>query len=221
MVLQRNADGTEAYVHYVNTDKRLDEWRRTDELVDPSPSAFSTPASALASSSSSHTNSRSHPPTESHPRPRANGNTSNGHGRVHSHPPRHRQSLPSQRLAESSKESTTSYRTSSKRKRRTRSASSSSVASTPARQDLDQDQDQDVEMLDHDATITPLRDPSPNTHPVTDFEIDLHEHRKNTTQRNFDKVYFDRWLIKTWCVSTSPILKKIIPITHYFFNSIN
>lgn len=41
----------------------------------------------------------------------------------------------------------------------------------------------------------------PETRPpveMTEEEIDIREHRKITTNRNFDKVNFGRWQIKTW-----------------------
>lgn len=35
---------------------------------------------------------------------------------------------------------------------------------------------------------------------LTEEEIDVREHRKITSKRNFDKVNFGRWQIKTWYV---------------------
>lgn len=44
---------------------------------------------------------------------------------------------------------------------------------------------------------TPLRDDVS----MTEEEIDIREHRKITERRNFDKVNFGTWQIKTWYVS--------------------
>lgn len=47
---------------------------------------------------------------------------------------------------------------------------------------------------------------------MTEEEFDIAHHKKLTAQRNFDKVYYHKWLIKTWCVAFSPQMKQFITL---------
>ncbi|KAI0638868.1 acyl-CoA N-acyltransferase [Trametes polyzona] len=121
--------GEEAYVHYVNTDKRLDEW---------------VPARDVR-------------PAGDHEA----GMASNG--------------------------------TSRKRKRGSEDGEGPRRPGSPARSDVDE------------ASTRPENEQGPPTAPITEEEHDVQFQRQITAKRNFDKVIFGRWQIKTWYFSPYPL----------------
>lgn len=46
-----------------------------------------------------------------------------------------------------------------------------------------------------------MGDDSPAGAHITEEEYDIQHHKQITAKRNFDRVTFGRWQIKTWCVS--------------------
>lgn len=120
-VVETNADG-QVYVHYINTDKRLDEWI-SEDLVRPA---------------NEHEAEKAMPSTPSRKRKRAS------------------ESLPP--------------------------ASDSEKQPAP---------EADIEVEQY--SLAQPRE-------LTEEEFDLQQHKQLTVKRNFDKVIFGTWQIKTWCV---------------------
>ena len=145
-VLERHGD--EVYVHYVNTDKRLDEWIAQRDV---------RPAGTHEADAPSGGASRKRK------RGSANANA-NGEGSV----------------------SASRHGSPSSRDSRLGSASGSAQP----------------EMQNASASV------------ITEEEYDIEHHKQITAKRNFDKVTFGRWQIKTWCVFlTSTLLVPILHIT--------
>ncbi|KAG9040352.1 hypothetical protein FS837_000761, partial [Tulasnella sp. UAMH 9824] len=146
IVLERR--GGEAYVHYVNTDKRLDEWVSEDRI-------HKLPKSEADAPSGSHGESQ------------INGT-----------------------------------RSIIGKRRRSRSPPGSTSRSTRGPIDMSATQ-----------TSAPARSSSPPPHRSHDHlqstkEQDLEaamEHRRITAKRNFDKVIFGGWEMKTWYYSPYPV----------------
>lgn len=121
-VLERNEE--DVYVHYVNTDKRLDEWVAARDVR---PAAGGLEAATV----------------------------SNGAGR--------------------------------KRKRGSLAGEGSRGNGSPSKSDAGA---VSVKPEEHDGAAA-----------ITEEEYDIEHHQQITAKRNFDKVVFGRWQIKTWCVS--------------------
>lgn len=128
-ILERH--GEELYVHYVNTDKRLDEWV-TERDVRP---AGGHEAEVAANG---HTNGAS--------RKRKRGSTDGQSPRRGS---------PAQANGDAAAES--------------------------------------AQPGDEDANVA-------NASSITEEEYDIEHHKQITAKRNFDKVIFGKWQIRTWCV---------------------
>lgn len=122
-VLERRA--AEAYVHYLNTDKRLDEWVPASTVRPLSPPASPTPP----------------------------------------------------------------------RKRRRTSVPVPAPASDPPKLP---------------AIAAPLAEEQAAVEVLTEEQFDIQHHRQITARRNFDKVNFGTWQIKTWCVPSHPLLPSCI-----------
>lgn len=129
----------EIYVHYLNTDKRLDEWvpEDTAQLLEQQPEASSS----------------SRAPT----------------GR--------------------------------KRKRKQQQEPSRIGSSSPARQPSVDTAVEDAEPLVEEVAMT-------------EEEYDIQHHKQITAQRNFDKVNFGAWQIKTWCAPSLSFLLFLHWLTH-------
>lgn len=135
-----------AYVHYLNTDKRLDEWV-SEELV--------------------------RPPTEHEARTASMGPLS----------------------------STTNGIQTRKRKRGSEAAQPSSAArrvSNAANTKPDTPGEGEISSGVETQPTQPRE--------LTEEEYDIQQHRKLFSKRNFDKVVFGQWQIKTWCVPTYVLL---------------
>ena len=128
-----------AYVHYLNTDKRLDEWV-SEDLIRPA-AEHEAGTSAMGPISS----------------------TTNG-----------MQTRKRKRGSDVAQPSSTARRASN---------TASTRPDTPTRE-------------------TPNGAGTQLTQPreLTEEEYDLQQHRKLFSKRNFDKVVFGQWQIKTWCV---------------------
>ena len=128
-ILERHGD--EVYVHYVNTDKRLDEWVAERDV---------RPAGGHAADATSNGATRK----------RKRGSV-NGEG-------------------------------------------SSALRGSPSRTQRDRDPASgSAQPEDEDASRA-------NASVITEEEYDIEHHKQITAKRNFDKVVFGRWQIKTWCV---------------------
>lgn len=125
-----------AYVHYLNTDKRLDEWV-SEELIRPATEHEAGPTTMGPSSS-----------------------TTNGI-----------QTRKRKRGSESSSAA-----------RRVSNAANAQPA-TPAEEATNGTGTQQTQLRE-----------------LTEEEYDIQQHRKLFSKRNFDKVVFGQWQIKTWCV---------------------
>ncbi|KAI1790468.1 acyl-CoA N-acyltransferase [Ganoderma leucocontextum] len=146
-VLERH--GGEVYVHYVNTDKRLDEWV-AERDVRP---AGAHEADGAASSGAS--------------RKRKRGSASasgNGEGSMS------RRGSPSSRTGRDSR------------------LGSGSGSAQPEMQNADAGR--------ASASV------------ITEEEYDIEHHKQITAKRNFDKVIFGRWEIKTWYFSPYPLTES-------------
>ena len=128
-----------AYVHYLNTDKRLDEWV-SEELIRP---ATEHEAGATTMGPSSSTTNRI-------------------------------QTRKRKRGSDAAQPSSASRRVSN---------AANAHPDTPAEEATNGTGTQ---------TIQPRE--------LTEEEYDIQQHRKLFSKRNFDKVIFGQWQIKTWCV---------------------
>ncbi|CDO71753.1 hypothetical protein BN946_scf184920.g37 [Trametes cinnabarina] len=130
-VLEKHDD--DVYVHYVNTDKRMDEWVSQCDVR----------------------------PAETHEADLANNGTS-----------------------------------SRKRKRGSMDGEDSRLRNgSPSRSHADTPQKGTAQPRPEDATATV----------ITEEEYDIQHHKQITAKRNFDKVIFGRWQIKTWYFSPYPL----------------
>ena len=129
-----------AYVHYLNTDKRLDEWV-SDEFIRPTTEHEAKVA--IMGPSSSSTNG-----IQTRKRKRDSNAA---------------QSSPTQRRV------------------------SNAAATQPAA------------ARDEDAPNGAETQPT-QPRELTEEEYDIQQHRKLFSKRNFDRVVFGQWQIKTWCV---------------------
>ena len=128
-----------AYVHYLNTDKRLDEWV-SEELIRPA-TEHEARATAMGPSSSTTNGIQT--------RKRKRGNDA---------------AQPSSTVRRVSNAANTKPET-------TTEETPNGAVTQPAQ----------------------LRE-------LTEEEYDIQQHRKLFSKRNFDKVVFGQWQIKTWCV---------------------
>ncbi len=147
-VLERHGD--EVYVHYVNTDKRLDEWVAQRD-VRP---AGAHEADVAATSSASRKRKRGSANANTNAKTNANANGEGSASRRAA--PRSRTEGDNGRLG------------------------SSSGSAQPEMQNADTGR--------ASASV------------ITEEEYDIEHHKQITAKRNFDKVVFGRWQIKTWCV---------------------
>ncbi|KAK2459774.1 hypothetical protein APHAL10511_008206 [Amanita phalloides] len=131
-VLDKHRD--EVYVHYLNTDKRMDEWI---------------------------------PETSLRPVP-AESNVSNG--------------TPTETVRRT---------TGTKRKR-----GHSSMSPSP---DVNKDEAVSAEPIQEESTVI-----------ISEEDYDLEHHKRITAQRNFEKVHFGEWQIKTWYFSPYPLIETEI-----------
>ncbi|KAL6305597.1 acyl-CoA N-acyltransferase [Sparassis latifolia] len=138
-ILERGAQ--EVYVHYVNADKRLDEWVAADAVR---PAGLHEAAMAGA-----------------------NGSKSTLAGR--------------------------------KRKRR---PSAGEPAGAPPGQS---DSQRDAGAIAEAGSTQPGTADAPGPESITEEEYDIEQHKQITARRNFDKVVFGRWQIKTWYFSPYPL----------------
>ena len=134
-----NDDSGHAYVHYLNTDKRLDEWV-SEELIRPA--------------------------TEHEAGPTTMGPSS----------------------------STTNGIQTRKRKRGSDTTQPSSAARRVSNA-ANAQPDAPAEEATNGAGTQPTQ-----LRELTEEEYDIQQHRKLFSKRNFDKVVFGQWQIKTWCV---------------------
>ena len=152
-----NDESGHAYVHYLNTDKRLDEWV-SEELVRPA--------------------------TEHEARIAIMGPLS----------------------------STTNGIQTRKRKRGSDTAQPSSTTrrvSNTANTQPGTSREEDIS----NGAGTQLTQPRE----LTEEEYDIQQHRKLFSKRNFDKVVFGQWQIKTWCVPPYVLLFGFNPFIWSFF----
>jgi hypothetical protein len=133
-----SAESGHDYVHYLNTDKRLDEWV-SEELIRPA-TEHEARAAIMGPSSS----------------------TTNGI-----------QTRKRKRGSDAPQPSPTTRRASN---------------ATKTQQDT-------TEETSNGAEIQPAQ-----PRELTEEEYDIQQHRKLFSKRNFDKVVFGQWQIKTWCV---------------------
>ncbi|TBU30796.1 acyl-CoA N-acyltransferase [Dichomitus squalens] len=81
-------------------------------------------------------------------------------------------------------------------------AGSSSLRSSPSRPPRDQDAGSgSAQPEDEDASKA-------NASVITEEEYDIEHHKQITAKRNFDKVIFGRWQIKTWYFSPYPLTES-------------
>ena len=144
-VLERHGD--EVYVHYVNTDKRLDEWVAQRDVR---PAGTHEADAATTSGGTSRKRKRGSANAI------ANANV-NGEGSASA----------SRRGSPSSHDSR---------------LGSTSGSAQPEMQNADADAGRATASV------------------ITEEEYDIEHHKQITAKRNFDKVIFGRWQIKTWCV---------------------
>lgn len=138
-VLERHGD--EVYVHYVNTDKRLDEWVAQRDVRPVGPHEAAVATTSGVGRKRKRGNAKAH----------ANANSNaNGEGSA------------SRRGSPSSRDSR---------------LGSGSGSAQP-----------EMQNADVSASV------------ITEEEYDIEHHKQITAKRNFDKVIFGRWQIKTWCV---------------------
>ena len=140
-----------AYVHYLNTDKRLDEWV-SEQLIRPA--------------------------TEHEARTTAMGPST----------------------------STTNGVQTRKRKRGPDAAQPSSTARRVSNAANNQPE-ASTEGTSNGVGIQPTQ-----PRELTEEEYDIQQHRKLFSKRNFDKVVFGQWQIKTWCVWTlrsAPLVQSV------------
>ncbi|PIL30752.1 hypothetical protein GSI_06920 [Ganoderma sinense ZZ0214-1] len=158
-VLERHGD--EVYVHYVNTDKRLDEWVAQRD-VRP---AATHEADVAATSGAGRKRKRGRP-ANAHAKAKAKANANanaNGEGSA------------SRRGSPSSRDS------------RLRSGSGSAQPEM---------QNASTDAARVSASV------------ITEEEYDIEHHKQITAKRNFDKVIFGRWQIKTWYFSPYPLTES-------------
>ena len=135
-----------AYVHYLNTDKRLDEWV-SDEFIRPA--------------------------TEHEARVAIMGPSS----------------------------STTNGIQTRKRKRDSDAAQPSPTSRRVSNAAATQPDAARGEGTSNGAGTQPIQ-----PRELTEEEYDIQQHRKLFSKRNFDRVVFGQWQIKTWCVLIHPLL---------------
>ena len=155
-----NDDSGHAYVHYLNTDKRLDEWV-SEQLIRPA--------------------------TEHEARTTAMGPSS----------------------------STTNGIQTRKRKRGPDTAQPSSSARRVSNAANTQP-DTPAEGTSNGAGVQPTQ-----PRELTEEEYDIQQHRKLFSKRNFDKVVFGQWQIKTWCVWSYVLLSRFnLFISSFSFDTV-
>lgn len=204
-ILQRR--DREAYVHYIGTDKRLDEWVAKERCI----VSTSNPPSYRANFDP---NFHSHPagPSTTNRQPQfgvfslATGKSSvlAGPGLLVGPGVAGLTSTTStagdaQDMAIEENVSTSKNTTGMKRKR-----------GRPPRNAQQQQEHQNRGNQNASASTAPAQEPPPEQEvqtPIpkdmvmTEEEYDVHHHKQITANRNFDYVYFGEWQVKTWCVS--------------------
>ncbi|KAG6856593.1 hypothetical protein H0H87_002684 [Tephrocybe sp. NHM501043] len=199
-LLQRR--GKEAYVHYVGTDKRLDEWVTEERCFLPAAPSRTEPYSHSVYEEQHPTPGSS----ELHPEiqlgddsaaaeplgPRVAGPSS--------HTPTTTQGgEDAQTTIKGSISAPPMESTSKKRKR----------VGRPSKQSTLQREMRDIES----ASASPAPEGELGT--VLTEEIDMEQHKKITAQRNFENVKFGEWQVKTWYFSPYPLTETELedPVT--------
>ncbi|KAG6868159.1 hypothetical protein C0993_007049 [Termitomyces sp. T159_Od127] len=213
-VLQRR--DREAYVHYVGTDKRLDEWVAEERCFIPTPNP---PSYRPNLDPSFHSNPAGPSTTNRQPQfgvfSLATGKSSvlAGPGMLVGPGVTGLSSTPStapdaQDMAAEENFSASKNATGMKRKR-----------GRPPRNTQQQQRRQNQGNENASASTAPVQElppeqevhtPTPKDLVLTEEEYDIHQHKQITANRNFEYVYFGEWQVKTWYFSPYPLTETEI-----------
>ncbi|KAF5376893.1 hypothetical protein D9615_007224 [Tricholomella constricta] len=206
-VLQRHA--SQVYVHYLNTDKRLDEWVPDDACVLAPPPAYTPPPLSLPLPLSGEVIA---PAIAGEHTPMTTSTSLVGPGVAGANNINIRTAPPD---ASSTGGIAVEAEAATKKRKRGR----------PPNQNLHQNQDNQYhkqEQQEHDASpAAGPSQPSPKSQSqlqgqgdalpppqevvMTEEDYDIQHHKQITAQRNFDKVHFGEWQVKTWYFSPYPL----------------